>query len=137
MKYLLLLALALTGCATAEPPSPVQAPAVPTQAAIGFDRGGDIAYTCVQSEVNQALVWDICTFHSWSPRVANMCITVSYNKGFLPVATSRMICSGPLNSHNDQQGYAAFTPHHGREELQQFCGSDLTQCKLTVEEVKQ
>jgi hypothetical protein len=140
MKYLLLAALALAGCAepTIDLGKASNLPEPPTtlQTAIGFDSTGCVSYTCEQSEVAPALVWDICTFHNFVPTPSGMCLQVSYNLNDVPVATSRAVCSGLLQPGEDKKNYAAFTPKHGREDLESKCGSNMVLCTMSVQEVK-
>ena len=140
MKYLLLAAaLTLVGCAdtTINLGKPLDLPEPPTAALtiIGFNDGADVSYSCLQSEVAPALVWDICRFHNFTTKPAQMCIKLSYNRNDIPIATSRTICSGLLQFDETKENYAAFTPKHGREELEN-CGSNMILCTMTAQEVK-
>lgn len=139
MKYFLLAALALTGCATTDYGSLAKTlPEPPTvnQTTIGFNDSADVSYACLQSEVNPALVWDTCHFHNFAPKMAQMCIVLSYNKNGSPIVTSRTVCSGPLQPGETKDNYAAFTPKHGRDDLEINCGSNMVLCKMSAQEVK-
>lgn len=140
MKYALLLALALTGCVhvdatVADAPSLPEPPST-NQTDVGFNDGATVSYACWQSEVNPALVWDVCRFHNFSAESKGMCIKVSYTLDKTVVATSRTFCSGPVAPGETKENYAAFTPKTGRPQLE-ACGSNMIQCKLTAEEVVQ
>jgi len=140
MKYLLLVALALIGCVDTTinlgKVANLPEPPTPAQTVLGFNGNGDVSYACNQSEVAPALVWDVCRFHNFSTTIQQMCIALSYNKGDMLVATSQTICSGPLQVGQTKENYAAFTPKHGREELENQCGSNMILCNMSAREVK-
>ena len=140
MKYLLLVALALAGCASAQAVAPAaELPEPPSinQINIGYNKEGTVNFVCQQSEVNEALVWDVCEFHNVAKESKRMCITVSYQRGGDVIATSRVICSGPLAPEEYKNNYAAFTAKNGRTRLEASCGSNMVLCKLTSKEVVQ
>lgn len=141
MKYLLLaVALTLVGCADTTinlgKPSDLPEPPTLAQTIIGFNDGAKVSYACLQSEVSSALVWNTCRFHNFDTIPAQMCIKLTYNKCNMPVATSRKICSGPLQVGETKENYAAFTLKNGREELENQCGSNMNLCTMSAQEVK-
>jgi len=137
MKYLLLLAL--VGCATANL-APTPTPSLPEppstdQSTLGFDSDGEMGFTCYQSEVTPALVWDECHFHNFSDKSREMCLTLSYRVGGARIATSRELCSGPLDSGQTKDNYAAFIKTD-RKVLEENCGPNMIRCTLTAEVTK-
>jgi len=141
-KYIftLLGVLLLTACANEQidlgKPAQLPEPPSPQQTTLGFDDNGEVSYACVQSEVAPALVWVTCHFHNFAPEAKGMCIKVAYNKNGSPVAESRAFCSGTLAMGETKPNYAAFTPKHGREALEDHCGINMTLCTMSAKEIK-
>ena len=147
MKYFLLAILAMVGCGGSiynSTPFSLPEPPSSNQTVIGFNDNTDLSFSCLQSEVTPALVWDECNFHNFSTTASKaMCIQVSYNL-MIPVAPvlvevgkSQTVCSGLVAPGDTKTSYVAFTFKNGRQELEKYCGPNMIQCKMAAQEVKQ
>lgn len=136
MKYLLLVTLAVVGCAASTPApvaqvNPIEDSPPPAVMIAGGTNGEGVEWRCSLETFTGSLGWVECHFRNTKPHpVASGCAKVGFwleSSGKL-VAEGDLACSGNLIPGQETTKYVAF--RNEKRQALRLCGESLQSCVM-------